>query len=57
MAHHVTDANPTHHMSECGATRAINEDRVLPWYHMCGLPYEHSTVHCCEECGAKWSDI
>lgn len=58
MAHHVTDENPTHHISECGATRATDHDhQAMRWFHMCDLYAEHATVHHCGECGAKWSDI
>lgn len=56
MAHHVTDENPTRYMwNECAATRQI--DGETRWFHMCGLPYEHASVHCCGECNAKWGDI
>lgn len=58
MAHHVIEANPTHPITECGATREILDGlRAMPSFHMCGLPDEHASVHCCGECGAKWSDI
>jgi hypothetical protein len=59
MAHHVTDENPTHDMSICAATRQIPDGRSPSWFHMCQLPYEHSTVHQCGEpgCDARWSDI
>lgn len=56
MAHHVTESHPTHHLSECGATRQF-VDVCCVWYHMCGLPAGHAEVHACGECEAKWSDI
>lgn len=57
MAHHVTDQRPTAHMDVCAATREISDQPR--WFHMCGEPSCHATVHRCGEtgCDARWSDI
>lgn len=61
MAHHVTDANPTHPASECAATYEMHltdppqgYPRLLRWFHMCGEPAGHDDLHECGVCGARY---
>jgi hypothetical protein len=61
MGHHVTDASPTHHVSECAATSEIRlpdppsgYGRLLRWFHMCGEAAVHEGPHVCGECGVRF---
>jgi hypothetical protein len=55
MAHHVTEANPTHHISECAVTAPIFDDHFgTRWYHMCGLQSDHDDLHECGQCGVRY---